>query len=115
MLCARFLEIFGLGGKVSVQSNSDNDNCFTPESLETTFIHPGDEYVTQSMDVEGVQRYIKASRYRKPVYMITGLKIANGGSPFGSETVMRSGQAKFGLGGTSFGFPVRISRFLSSF
>jgi len=107
-LWARFLEIFGLGGEVSVHSNSGNENYFTLDSLETTFIDPGEEYVKQSMSAEGVQRFIKASRYNKPVYMITGLKIANGASAIGSETVVRGGQAKFGFDGTSSGVPVSV-------
>ena len=33
---------------------------------------PTDEYVEESMRAPGVEMFVVASRYRKPVYMVTG-------------------------------------------
>jgi hypothetical protein len=105
---ARFLEIIGLRGKISVHSIGDNDNYFTFESLETIYIDPSDEYVKKSMDVDGVKRFLEAGRFKKPVYMITGMKIARGASAIGSQTVVHGGEAKLGFDGTFSGVPVAL-------
>jgi hypothetical protein len=107
-LWARFLEIIGLGGEASVNSSGNNENYFTFESLDTMFVDPTEEYVLQSMKVDGVQRFIKASRYRKHVYMITGLKIARGASAIGSESITHGGKAKLGFDGAASGVPVAV-------
>jgi hypothetical protein len=103
---ARFLESIGLGGEIS--SSRNTDSYFEFESLETKYFNPTDDYVKESMKSEGVHRFIKAGRYKKPVYMITGLKIARGASALGSETSSHGGSGKFGFDGTATGIPVTV-------
>jgi hypothetical protein len=73
---AQFLQLPKVGASANADSNTkDTYEC---DSVLTTFFNPTQEFFEQSVGMEGVQRFLKASRYKKPVYMITGLKIAKG-------------------------------------
>ncbi len=62
----------------------------------------------KSMNSAGVKNFSEAGRYKKPVYLITGLKIARGASKIGSETVGCGGKGKLGFDGTSYEVPVTV-------
>ncbi|KAJ2987377.1 hypothetical protein NUW58_g4378 [Xylaria curta] len=51
---------------------------FIFEALETTQFCPDDSYLQACVAAEPVQRYLSKSRYRKPIYIITGLKTVSG-------------------------------------
>jgi hypothetical protein len=46
--------------------------------LETTFFEPSDDYIRDTMWTPSLENFLEASRFNKPVYMITGLKVARG-------------------------------------
>lgn len=48
------------------------------ESVETEYFDLTPEYVSDCLKLPHVKEYLKASRYRKPVYLITGVKVGNG-------------------------------------
>ncbi|SPO01853.1 uncharacterized protein DNG_04526 [Cephalotrichum gorgonifer] len=63
-------------GKFSILTN--DEETFTFETVETTQFIPTPSYLQQSIDGEHVRRFLQMSRYRKPIYIITGLKIVTG-------------------------------------
>lgn len=58
-------------------SHSDMSR-FTFDRIETTQFIPKSSYLQACINAEPVQRYLAKSRYRKPVYVITGLKTVTG-------------------------------------
>ncbi|KDN64031.1 hypothetical protein CSUB01_02594 [Colletotrichum sublineola] len=48
-------------------------------TLETKYFLPEDDYLAQALEDAGVQAYFEVHNWRKPVYLITGIKIVRGG------------------------------------
>lgn len=46
--------------------------------MDTTQFVPKEDYLQKCIEAEGVRRYLDRSRYRKPVYVITGIKTVYG-------------------------------------
>lgn len=46
--------------------------------METREFKPTDEYVQRCIDTPAVTRYLNRSRYRKPLFLITGIKVIQG-------------------------------------
>lgn len=50
------------------------------DKLETIQFFPREDYIRTCVEVGAVRRFLEKSRYKKPVYIITGLKIVRGAS-----------------------------------
>ncbi|KAI0543079.1 hypothetical protein GGR58DRAFT_450638 [Xylaria digitata] len=72
----RFLSVIGIdvGGSL----NKSNSQLFEFDRIETTQFIPTPEYIAECALAPPVAQFLELSRYRKPVYLITGLKIAIG-------------------------------------
>ncbi|KAI5925585.1 hypothetical protein F4810DRAFT_717917 [Camillea tinctor] len=77
-LWAKCLQLAGELLSFSQLQSSIENHEFTV--LETKYFLPDDEYFTQAVEDAGVQAYFMVHNQRKPVYMITGIKIARGAS-----------------------------------
>jgi len=71
-----YLQVFGFGSDVSHRDN--REDLFQFDELATTWFHPDEDYLSKSIQAEGVQRFLEASRFRKPIYMVTGVKVVKG-------------------------------------
>jgi len=100
--------ITGVGGDVSASVDKQKSSDYHFDRLETAYFFPDEEYITKSVREQSVQRYIKASMRQKPVYMISGVKIAKGASLSRSTYSERAGNAKIGVDGTAVGIPVSL-------
>ena len=56
--------------------------------MDTTTFVPTEDYVKRCIDNAGVRLFLETCRYRKPVYIITGIKIVSGAQ--GTTTSSRS-------------------------
>lgn len=74
---ARFLSVAGLGDETGPLSKRAQDDTYKFDRLETLSFNPTQEYIRKSVEQHEVLAYINASGY-KPVYLVTGLKIARG-------------------------------------
>jgi len=102
----KFLQIFGFG---SIRDGSED--VFKCDEQETMFFLPTKEYLEKAIQTEGVQMYLSASRFKKPLYMITGLKIARGGKSSRTTTHEREGGFDIGVDNTlqaATGVPVTV-------
>lgn len=72
--------IYGLwvGGDTETRFDSSMLSNYVFSILETTFFEPDDDYIAKTMRAPSLENFLDASRYKKPVYLITGLKIARG-------------------------------------
>ena len=48
--------------------------------METSFFEPTDEYLTAAVNVPSVVKVLEKQEYKKPLFMITGVKVVNGAS-----------------------------------
>ena len=85
-LTARALEVLGLGTGASVQRTKGTNHIISCEHLETQTFIPTPSYISDSMDDPRVRSFMRSSRFRIPVYMVTGLKIARGASSTSSSS-----------------------------
>ncbi|KAI0405373.1 hypothetical protein F4802DRAFT_180071 [Xylaria palmicola] len=75
----RFLNlVLGLGVDATAGWELNDTSRFTFETLDATQFQPDEDYLRACVAAEPVRRYLAKSRYRKPVYVITGLKTASG-------------------------------------
>ena len=76
-------------------SYSDS-SLFTFDILETTQLIPSPELTQTCISAPSVARFLEKSQYRKPVYIITGLKTARGtqGKTLSTRSVGTSVKAK---------------------
>lgn len=57
---------------------TSKENKFSFNTVETTQFVPTSSYIQSCVENDDVRRYLQISRYRKPLYVITGLKIVTG-------------------------------------
>jgi hypothetical protein len=107
-LWASFLQmIVGAGADVSAGLGQGREQLYKFRRLETKCFEPDVAYIEESLKGEGVKAYISATRYKKPIYMITGVKIARGASATGKTAKGYEGMLKVGLDATMLtGVPV---------
>lgn len=105
---AQCLQIVGLGGDVSFGAlkSSLEDHRF--DALETQYFLPDSEFIAASLNNDFVQGYLEVHEWRKPVYMITGIKVARGASVANSTAREVDANAKVGADATMVGAPVTL-------
>jgi len=100
--------ITGVGGDISASVDTQRISDYRFDRLETSFFFPDVEYIAKSLREPSVQRYIRASLLKKPVYMISGVKIARGASLSRSKASEQGVSSKIGVDGTALGIPVSL-------
>jgi hypothetical protein len=78
------------GGGIGTKNSKGTDDSLAVNALETSFIWPAlaatKQYFKDSLNLPGVREFLQGSRYKKPVYMVVGLKIARKGASMTSES-----------------------------
>lgn len=71
---------YWVGGQaaVCVLTTFSNEDVYTFKRVETLYFVPKEEYIQKCIKATSVQNYLEKSRYRKPVYIITGIKTVHG-------------------------------------
>ncbi|KAF4616181.1 hypothetical protein G7Y89_g15226 [Cudoniella acicularis] len=76
---ASFLQLLvGIGFDVDGLYKNDTEDVYTFEKLETRSFVVDGAYITVSLAADGVAGFLAATRWKKPVFMVTGVKIAYG-------------------------------------
>lgn len=78
-ILARLVATQGLGGELSWAPEMSGDDIYYFRSIRTMYFTPKQEYLNESMNKEDVRDHIESNGYAA-VYMITGLKVAQGPS-----------------------------------
>ncbi|KAI4599468.1 hypothetical protein KJ359_001910 [Pestalotiopsis sp. 9143b] len=76
--------------------------------LETSYFRPDERLLAQALEDRGAQAYFQVHHWRKPVYLITGIKIARGASVSTENRVTRSLQAELKADATSTGVNIEV-------
>lgn len=105
---AQCLQVVGLGGDLSFGAlkSSLEDHRF--HTLETHYFLPDDGFLAASLNDDFVQGYLEVHEWRKPVYMITGIKVARGASVASRKAGEADATAKVGADATMIGAPVTL-------
>jgi hypothetical protein len=84
-----------LGASFSFLRRRDNDETLTVDKLLVRYFIPTQAYVKQALEADGVAYYVRSTKQKKPVYLITGLMWVEGAS----LSKMSSRQNKLGAQG----------------
>ncbi|KAH8702321.1 hypothetical protein BGW36DRAFT_114414 [Talaromyces proteolyticus] len=77
-LWAEFIGIDGIGAEASISVDRNDSDKYKFESVQTMYFFPRPSYISQCIQISDVQDYLEGHNYKKPVYLITGLKVAKG-------------------------------------
>ncbi|KAJ5734739.1 hypothetical protein N7533_013142 [Penicillium manginii] len=87
-ILTQFLSVLGFGIDIEGGLEKSDEETFRFETITTTQFVPRPAYVQEKcIDASPVvQRWLERSRYRKPLYLIVGLKIVHGAKTGRSQT-----------------------------
>ena len=103
---ARFLQVVGIDAEARVTWNNSKGDKFEFKTLDTEFIDPTMEYYTQSVLAPSVAEYIVDTKFRKSIYIVTGVKIARGADVEQARSKEAGTHLKAGVDGTATAAPV---------
>ncbi|EEU46777.1 uncharacterized protein NECHADRAFT_91693 [Fusarium vanettenii 77-13-4] len=79
-LRAGALELLGVGANASIKWTRGRDTVLSCKRLDTLTFNPTEPYMIEAMKDPDVLSFIRSGRFRRSVYMVTGLKVASGAS-----------------------------------
>jgi len=97
--------LLGVGADLALDSKRDSDEVYKCARLETRYFLPDETYISRSL-LDPVVKAYTAKFWQKSVYMVTGVKIAHGGTVETSRGEGFGAEVKVGLDGTPSGVPV---------
>lgn len=99
---ARLLGLDGVGGMLGVNGARTKNEILSVARLDTEFFMPSPEYIKLAVEAPSVRTFCRATRDRRPLFLITGIKVARGASA--SVVQMRTvGGGVKGVPGTTVG------------
>lgn len=105
-LWTKCLQLVGGGLCLRQLKASVEDHRF--DELQTTYFRPDDDYYAQVLSDPGVRAYLEVHRWRKPVYVITGIKIARIAKVMTQSTTERGVGVELKADATSVGVPLEV-------
>ncbi|CAI6097480.1 unnamed protein product [Clonostachys chloroleuca] len=102
-LFTKFLNFIGVSVDVTVSWEHSNEEIYKFQKVETQQFIPKDEYIQKCIETPAVRRFLERSRYRKPVYVITGLKTVYGASAKSNESRSKNKKASIAVDGNVLG------------
>jgi hypothetical protein len=106
--------LIGLGGDIAGKTFSNKESVLKCQKLETSYFSPSDKYIAQSLSSTTVKIYLKKN-FWKSIYMVTGLKVAHGGSIQAGKDTGVGGDASVTVDATMLaGIPVEETPHLST-
>lgn len=94
---AKVLGLLGVGVGTDIYYQKDKNDVLSCKTLETMTFDPSASYIADTMALPEVKKFIQGSRFKAPVYMVTGLKIGRGGSLQSSSSTDRGMKIDGGL------------------
>ncbi|KUJ15790.1 uncharacterized protein LY89DRAFT_685729 [Mollisia scopiformis] len=99
--------ILSLRVDADLDGASSGSTIYKCKDLETTYFYPDDEYIAKNIEIKRVKDWMTDTYWKKPVYMITGLKIARGMKAESKQGKSLKGKVEVGVDATMLtGVPV---------
>ena len=106
---ASFLQFAGLGGDLSITASKSDKDIFQFQKLVTKYFVPNTKYVREAVKDPDVDDFLRKTKYRDSLYMITGVKIAIGATVTKEKMRERGVYAQFGVDLTAtMGMPIQF-------
>ncbi|KAF7517072.1 hypothetical protein G7054_g13927 [Neopestalotiopsis clavispora] len=105
-LWAKCMQLVGGGLSFNQVKSSMENHRFSV--LETKYFLPGDEYLSRALEDPGTRAYLQVHNWRKPVYLITGIKTARGASVRTDQKTSRSTRIELKADATTVGANVEM-------
>ncbi|ETS87208.1 hypothetical protein PFICI_01036 [Pestalotiopsis fici W106-1] len=99
-ILTKFLSILGVGINVGADWQDSNAELYGFKSVETTQFIPKEDYIQKCIEADAVRLYLDRSRYRKPVYIITGIKTVYGARAKSYKHKQHGGEVGIAVDGT---------------
>lgn len=96
-LWAKFMGLEGVGGEASVSAERSDSDKYEFDGVETESFYPNSKYISDCLKLSDVEDYLKGSRYKKPVYLVTGIKVGQGITVRMNEKTNVKGKLEIGL------------------
>jgi hypothetical protein len=100
--------VLGIGAEVGVSTDANADSVYKIESLETRYFQPGRVFIYEALQSQGVKNFGKMAFWEKPVYMVTGVKVAKGVEMESTDGGGYGVVGKVDVGGAMIGTPGRV-------
>ncbi|KAI1451524.1 hypothetical protein F4805DRAFT_463705 [Annulohypoxylon moriforme] len=71
-------QLIGIGLKVGHKRASSIHDLYRFERIETKEAYPTKEYVGRMVKTEAVKKYLERFEFKKPVYLVVGVKVVSG-------------------------------------
>ncbi|UNI23181.1 hypothetical protein JDV02_009016 [Purpureocillium takamizusanense] len=98
-ILTKFLSILGVGVDVGADWQTRNEEYAFERVITMQFV-PKEDYIQTCIETEAVRRYLDRSRYRKPLYVITGIKTVYGAKVKSHKSRAHSGKLGVSVDGT---------------
>ncbi|KAJ0161990.1 hypothetical protein CTA2_5289 [Colletotrichum tanaceti] len=105
-ILTKFLSVLGFGVDIGAEIDKrfidvgSDEETFAFDTLETAQFIPTTDYLQACIESDNVRRFLQNSRYRKPVYVITGIKVVNGAEANTSKSRAAGGTFAVEVDGT---------------
>jgi hypothetical protein len=110
---AKYVGMNGIGGELSWNPERTADDTYTFERVDTIRFQPTEDYESRTMHLKQVGDYVKGSGYQCPVYMVTGIKIAQKPAVSIKSTKKQVTKAEVGITDPS-GIPLEVGTKLNT-
>lgn len=105
-LWAKCMQFVGGGLSFSQLKSTVENHRFSV--LETKYFLPEEDYLARALEDPGVQAYLQVHNWRKPVYLVTGIKTARGASVRTDNKTMRSTRMELKADATAVGANIDV-------
>ncbi|KEF62733.1 uncharacterized protein A1O9_00706 [Exophiala aquamarina CBS 119918] len=96
-LFGSFMSAFGLGGDLSGNIKSGTALDIEVDRLQTVMFDPSVEYLEESLNSPKNLAYLRDQRFKRSLYLVTGVKTAYGARLTRSRSEQRGAKAKLGI------------------
>ncbi|GFG01380.1 hypothetical protein IFM53868_10997 [Aspergillus udagawae] len=107
-LFAQFLEIMHIGLDANMKVGKVKTKFYSFKKLQTKWFAPSEPLLDKATQSDRVQEYLKMFQFEKPVYMVTGVKIAKGANVIIVNQHGRGFRAALGIDMTPSGVPITL-------
>ena len=103
-----FLQSVGIGINLGGTFANEESETFKFERVETKYFTPDRRFVETSMEGDDVRDFLRKSKFKANVYMITGIKIARGASVTYTKLREKGLHVQIGIDATPMGVPIGL-------
>ncbi|KAL1860722.1 hypothetical protein Daus18300_009065 [Diaporthe australafricana] len=99
-ILTKMMSFLGVGVDVSPSGSKSHEKTFAFDKIETTQFSPREDFIRRCVETSAVRRFLEVSRYRRPVFIVTGIKVVRGAKAKTSKSSSIGGSLGVEVDGT---------------